>query len=544
MPDTEDRTEPVLTGKCMTDSTAIRRVALFSAFALVCFLAGISPTWPLSDDHIHYSFVGDTIMNGGVPYRDAWDLKGPLNYYVFGWARALLGRNEHAIRIFDLIIVSSFCWQLRSLVLRLNGKRKSDANLAVVFFLICYYTSGYYWIAQPDDWAGMLVLVAVSFLLDETRHRYVDTAAAGFAIALAILLKPTYIIFIPLMLLHIGRERILSADNIREFLAGLVVIVIVVSASYLWIFRNGGFQDLIDAMRFVKADYGSFVERILPVRLHRGVATLNNLGLVVPYCLAIVALWAIARSGHHRVAGLLGAWFVLCVVMLMYQGMYWYYEFFPATISVAVLFGVALGHAGLLNRNVTARYVSDGIIFLLLGMICLAPLESKTLFGAIGWPEYAFGHRDRADYFVQITEPGDEQYAIERLSRYLSINTGEKARIQIWGYHGLGALTQSNRSVATRFGTTWAVMDDTPVQSRYRQIFMEELSQADPDYIVVELNVLWDGPRPPPMWKYPEFSQYLHSHYELIGHVVAFQIWVRTTPSSAHNDNASRRHSS
>ena len=73
--------------------------ALFTAV-----VAAASLTWPFAWDPGIFSWVADTIRHGGLPYRDAWDAKGPLAYYLYAW----LQRSGPAIvpvRIFDLLIV-------------------------------------------------------------------------------------------------------------------------------------------------------------------------------------------------------------------------------------------------------------------------------------------------------------------------------------------------------------------------------------------------------------------------------------------------------
>jgi len=42
-----------------------------------------SLSWPLGGDIGTYAWVGDIILSGGAPYKDAWDVKGPLVYYFY-----------------------------------------------------------------------------------------------------------------------------------------------------------------------------------------------------------------------------------------------------------------------------------------------------------------------------------------------------------------------------------------------------------------------------------------------------------------------------
>ena len=513
-------------GQAVSSWISISRIALYAGFALAVFLAVGSLTWPLSDDHLHYAYVGDTIMDGGVPYRDAWELKGPLTYYLYGWVRALLGRNEISIREFDLVAVALFCWRLRLLVLRLNGQHVFGANFSVLFFLLCYFGAGYYWAAQPDDWGAILTLVAVSFLLDRNHSPYFNVSAAAVAIALSALLKPTFVIFVSLMLLPTDRSTILAPDNLRRFFLGLLVVAFIITTSYLWVFRNGGFQDLIDALRFVLSAYGTLPERSSLPRISWGVRNLYNIGLVVPYVLVPIGLWAIYRSGQRMQARMLGVWFSLGIFMLWYQGMYHQYEYISATVAAIVIFSVSVT---LFRQRVKAplgKPLTDGALLLMIGTMCLAPAISFTVFGALAWPSYVFGLRSLENYQVKISHPWDRRDAIVALSKYLSTHTTHEDKVQIWGWAGgLGALMLSDRKSATRFDDTWSVSTVTPLKSYYRGIFMQEISQSRPRCIIVDVSSIWLIER---VRQFPEFEQFLNRNYKLSARIESFEIWTLT----------------
>ncbi|MDP9349243.1 MAG: hypothetical protein M3P24_08905, partial [Gemmatimonadota bacterium] len=49
--------------------------------------------------------MADVILAGGLPYRDAWEVKGPLAYYLVALGNLAFGRNYWGIRLFDLLII-------------------------------------------------------------------------------------------------------------------------------------------------------------------------------------------------------------------------------------------------------------------------------------------------------------------------------------------------------------------------------------------------------------------------------------------------------
>ena len=55
----------------------------------VLLLTVATLSWPLGWDQGIYAWAGDVIVRGGLPYRDAWVMKGPLVFYTFALAQTL-----------------------------------------------------------------------------------------------------------------------------------------------------------------------------------------------------------------------------------------------------------------------------------------------------------------------------------------------------------------------------------------------------------------------------------------------------------------------
>ena len=83
----------------------MRRRALPEAAAFVLFaLLALAARWwslevPLSEDAGAYLYVADTIRDGGLPYVDAADNKGPLTYLLFGALDIATGSSTTGLRL-------------------------------------------------------------------------------------------------------------------------------------------------------------------------------------------------------------------------------------------------------------------------------------------------------------------------------------------------------------------------------------------------------------------------------------------------------------
>src|SRR5690349_1844170 len=50
-----------------------------------------------------YAVVADTILDGGMPYRDAWDFKPPGIFLTYALAQGLFGKSMLAIRLLEVL---------------------------------------------------------------------------------------------------------------------------------------------------------------------------------------------------------------------------------------------------------------------------------------------------------------------------------------------------------------------------------------------------------------------------------------------------------
>src|SRR4030095_9588147 len=162
--------------------------------ALAALWVVMSFTYPFGWAQGLFAWVGDAIFRGGLPYRDAWDFKGPLLYYVYALAQWLLGVHLWSIRVVDAAFLGLATVAVFRTAAALADKR--TARFAAVLYTLWYASHSYWHTSQPDGWAGMLLIGAVGLLLSDFYPTTVRIAGAGFCLGLAALLKPLWLVFI------------------------------------------------------------------------------------------------------------------------------------------------------------------------------------------------------------------------------------------------------------------------------------------------------------------------------------------------------------
>ena len=88
-------------------AAAADRLVVVACFALIGLLLLILSTYGYGRDQGIYAVVGDAITRGGAPYKDAWDFKPPMIFFVYAFSRAALGAEMVAIRIVEVLSFAS-----------------------------------------------------------------------------------------------------------------------------------------------------------------------------------------------------------------------------------------------------------------------------------------------------------------------------------------------------------------------------------------------------------------------------------------------------
>src|SRR3972149_531182 len=101
---------------------------LFLFLAAIPILTTVSPyTFPFPDrDQGVYAYVGGRLLHGQIPYRDMWDHKGPLIYFIY--AAGFLIHPVYGVWLLGLIALWLAIFLSYQLLRRLFGS--STAFLA------------------------------------------------------------------------------------------------------------------------------------------------------------------------------------------------------------------------------------------------------------------------------------------------------------------------------------------------------------------------------------------------------------------------------
>jgi 4-amino-4-deoxy-L-arabinose transferase-like glycosyltransferase len=319
-------------------------VVLLVAAALA-FVAVRAPvlSLPLERDEGEYAYVAWRVLEGELPYRDAFDQKPPGVFAAYVLAFLLLGRSLEAIHLF------AWAWTLATAALLFALVRRLAGGLAAGFALLVFAVlSGHpALLATAANTEIFMLLPLTASLLALERALAGDRAgpwlACGALAAAGCWLKQVaalHALFLAAAALtslpRTGRPRALARR-----LVALAAGAVLVSAPVLGLFAAaGGLAAFADAVLFHNFAYVGSVPAAVGLAQLRHALALQAPALGVAWLLAAAALlvpgWLSLRG-----RGLLGGWLAasLCAAAV---GLHFRPHYFVQALPpLAALTGVA-----------------------------------------------------------------------------------------------------------------------------------------------------------------------------------------------------------
>ncbi|NQT53888.1 glycosyltransferase family 39 protein [bacterium] len=524
----------------------MRRVAIVLLLLALCLWGAMSLGWPHGLDQGLYSWVGSAIADGGVPYRDAWEVKGPLTYMLNAFAQVVLGHNEWGIRLVDFLLLAVALWAAHATARR-AGDRLGGAFAAVLYFGL-YATTGFWNTAQPDGWAATLLLVALAQMSRPGfAERRLWLALASAAVGTACMLKPPFAVFaLPIGIVAVMRCGCRPRRCIRPLLVASTWFLVPVLAVLAWFACHpGGLASFAEVqLQFNPSAYVSTVVAEEHVGFGKAFSLLflyepAMLACLPAFVVGMVVVWQ--RDRAMAVALMLS--FVLSIVITILQAKYFAYHWHPLRAVYAIGTGVGLGALAALWRAARER-AADRRDATHLGAIAWASVVLAVLLNlrvpirsVVKWGTAVAGRRSWTLYYEQVggAGQGDTSYLATRAAaKYLAGRTAKDETVLVWGFNALINYLADRRS-PTRFGYSLPFMrgPDSPYLEQYLREFIDALRQSPPAYIVLsatDKHAFQVKNSKEYLKDFPELHAFVTHHYVHDTTVAGFEMWRRVEP--------------
>ncbi len=467
-----------------------RRVAELGLCALVLVPVVL---YPLARDQALFAYAGQVILDGGLPYRDVFEQKGPATHYTFALILYLFGEEQWAVRLFFALVLLAGSQLAAALAQRLAGPRARWPAALGFALLVSHGRGAQYFTAQVEDLLLVLSLAALLLVWSpETRRRLGRLTLAAFLLGLACTYKPTAVVpaaALGLLVLWYAWSELPQGQ--RSFwwwpvrliaCAAALLLPAVLFLGYLaW---QGAWEDFWVSVVEHNRTYSGTNRTAWSGALMLLGGAWARTTLVV---LLALAAGLVPRSRGFWLLAALGTGHYLAVV---WQGKYWPYHWTPVLGVLAVLAAPALEHLGRrIARGLHLQQLRQGWLqFALCGAVTFLVATPHPVQYLDTWSwiyQLARGRISLERYYaLYTTGTGDGQEVLEA-AEHIRRHSRPGETLLVWGREPMLHFL-SGRRAPNRFVLGLSVCRfDSPHILKWRQEYMASLQARPPAFVVV-----------------------------------------------------------
>lgn len=273
------------------------RIAWAAVCAILCSL--LVPNATLTgrgwiDDYSVFAYIGWLMQRGYVPYRDVWDHKGPLLYYINSLGWRITPQSTVGIGVLQLAVIAA-CFFVVFWVLTPVARTSVlliTALLSVTFAAVTVRGGD-----MSESWAVGATALVISTLVHAANRipRWWHAILIGTAGAAAFWLRPnlcTPAIVAGVILLFLAQKRRGNVHACSLLGMGIAAAAIETTALLYPIWRDGALQDLWKAYFVYNSNYTRLITTSARLQGTAGLLLVLG-GLALP--IAGIAGWEALR---------------------------------------------------------------------------------------------------------------------------------------------------------------------------------------------------------------------------------------------------------
>lgn len=465
---------------------------------------------PLERDEGMFGYMGQLILDGGLPYRDAFDHKPPVVFYLNALALILVPPTPFGIHLF--LHIYNFITLIALYMLARTYWESPRAGLWVALAFAVFSSSpGIEGYAATTE-MFLLLPLTLSFLfavLAVRKGRSYCSVLSGLFGALTFWTKQTsafIILFFVLYLIvaQLPGHRVKSFDFVRRPLKSLLLWCcgfLTISLMIVgYFYYGGGLDEFLYANFTYNFTYSKGLKftTVLPAfwRVIRKIVSGNFFIIFVGLVVSIVSMFRRKKTGY-----VVSAFFLFSFLSTIPGHAYWHYfaQLAPA-IAIAGGYGVFLIIESMRNKKLKV----------LCSSLCVLGIVAIPVIVHHGY--YITRSPEEISRYYFGVNPFPE--SIE-LAEFLAARTCRKDSIFIFGSEPQ-LLLYAQRKSAASFPYLYPLMSEYPGYKEFQRQVWDDITRAQPRYIItVDLptSLGWDGKAD--LWLAMKLGQLMDRNYYL-----------------------------
>jgi hypothetical protein len=454
-----------------------------------------------------YAMVARAVLEGKMPYRDAWDFKPPGVFLVYAACRAVLGSGQGAIRVFEVLSLVAMLAAMMRLTEEWWGDRRIGLLSGAIAVLV-HAQLDFWHTAQPESFGGVATIAGLAVLgpvMGNTSETRVEAremtrrlVASGVLFGFAGLLKPPLAGGGAVVAAALGLKILAERGTSRSAIAAafrpawLVLFggALPFAVCLVWFAAKGALGELRDVLFVFTPHYTklSWVGRTVHGMAYEGFTEwLCNYASVTT--VGVLFGLAFPRAPRERFGvRVIGAIIAVHIVGVIMQAKFFPYHWGATWPLTALLAG--LGFYRIWER--LAPLGLAGVVLFLAGSVVIASFRTastdlETSFWARSLDRVRIFTHSRRDLAAvdKLASVADVNAAANReVAAFLSARVPAERHVFVWGFEPV-IYDLANRGPSTRYiydvpqRVAWA-------KERERRILMADLAKDPPAAIVVE----------------------------------------------------------
>jgi hypothetical protein len=483
------------------------------ALGIVSVVGLLHLPYPFGGDQAVFTLGASKISQGGLLYRDFWDVKQPGIFGFYLLAGRLFGFNEVGVHALELVYMIAFSVVL-ILCCRTYFRERWLVSLVPLFTVGVYYgLASFNHLTQLESLIGFPIFLSLYWASETGKHRgrslFLSGLMGGVVLQFKFVLAPILFCFWLTAFLSSARRKKTTfagelLHGILPILMGALIPALVV---LLWFARMNDLGPLL----YTTFKYPLLVARELP-KLDRTGALLTGfqwfLGNFAPLvALGFVGGWlAFVRSADLMTINL-GLWVVVGFGLILLQRYSWWeYHYFLLLVPLSILTvkAIEIVWDALRARRAVSRSPREQLAFAIFLTMLFSPvLDSWTMLGLrLARHKFALAPAERLR-FQRSLNPAYESATTS--VAFLSQQSSLPGDIFVFGSPVYYRMAGRNQAVAI-VGS----MPDLLLPEQWTEL-KEQLAKALPPYIyVADDQVEFQKTRAPGM------VQFINNNYRFL----------------------------
>jgi len=490
---------------------------------------------PFGSDQAIFAYIGKIINAGGMPYKDAWDLKPPVVYCLYSIGLKIFGSSMMSLRIFDFLYFSTTIFAIYLLGSFLFSKRVGVCS-GLMLSILYFFTNDFWALSQCESFMILPMVLSVYLSCRGLKNcSWLMIFSSGVLLSVVFMTKLTGIVLFVPVVLYVFFETYRQKGTWEICGISLKILILIIGFSistslfFLWFYMKGALPDLIytlfvyDAAHFHSA-----------LKLNTAYVYLPFAGFMRRYLFllfpAILSLLIKTNRSMRTVNILLYSWAVAAIFSFFIQGRYYHYHMLPVIAPLALLgsqgFFSLWSHPAL---NTRFYYIKTKCLLAFIVMLLLFIAISPHIMFTFNFTRSFFDSNKTTEFYSRYftNKNGFSLNTINKTVQFIKENTAQEDLIFIWGFQPL-IYFLSGYQAPTRFFFSAALIAPFNIKkNEWMAEVIADLQRKPPQYIIVAkddvlVNILMSGierDSQSTLEEFPDLLMFLKENY-VIDHTI------------------------